>query len=83
MDRCDIKQEILALIAQTNVDVKGLDEDTDVFSTSFDMSPRDLLYVFMELKKKYQIDYNQIIDSIENYSVNGLTDVIFRYLEEK
>lgn len=83
MDRCDIKQEILALIAQTNADGKDLDEDTDVFSISSDLAPRDLLYVFMELKKKYQIDYNQIINSIENYSINGLTDVIFRYLEEK
>ena len=80
MDRCQIKREILELIVQTNADRKGLDEDTNVFSLSFGMTPTDLLYVFMELKKKYPIDYNQVIDSIETYSVNGLTDAIFQYL---
>ena len=82
MDRCQIKREILELIVQTNADRKRLDEDTNVFSLSFGMTPTDLLYVFMELKKKYPIDYNQVIDSIEIYSVNGLTDAIFQYLVE-
>ena len=56
MDILQIKEDIKELIQQADPSVPVDDEAKDLFASPDPIFPREMLYVCMELKKKYPID---------------------------
>ncbi len=76
MELSVIKQEIKDLVRQANPEVPVEDERKNLFAASVPLYPREMLYVCMELKKKYPIDYNQVVDRVKTYSIAELAEAI-------
>lgn len=77
MDISEIKNRIHILLDQAHPEEKAIDDDTDLFSDKTHIEPRELLFVFMELKKSFPIDYNVIIERIDTYTVNQIAHAIY------
>ena len=77
MDILQIKEDIKELIQQADPSVPVDDEAKDLFASPDPIFPREMLYVCMELKKKYPIDYNQVVDRVKKYSIAELAEAIF------
>lgn len=76
METEQLKQEIKELLLQANPEIHIVDDDTDLFSASCHVAPRDLLFVCMELKRVYAIDYNQVVDQVKVYSLNQFAEAV-------
>lgn len=80
MDIVSLKKEILTLLHQANPDITLTDSSSDIFSDQTHIMPRDMVFVCMELKKKYSINYNIVIDEVETYSLENFTKAIYRQI---
>lgn len=76
MDILQIKEDMKGLIHQADPSVPVDDETKDLFASPAPIFPREMLYVCMELKKKYPIDYNRVVDRVKTYSIAELTEAI-------
>lgn len=81
MKIAEMKQEILDLLSEANPKACVVDGDKDMFSSDCGVAPRDLFYVCMELKKKYPIDFNLIVDELQKYSLNQFAESICSQLD--
>ena len=77
MDILQIKEDIKELIQQADPSVPVDDEAKDLFASPDPIFPREMHYVCMELKKKYPINYNQVVDRVKTYSIAELAEAIF------
>lgn len=71
-----IKTEIIDLLKEANPKINIKSDDIDMFSSSIGIEPRDLLFVCMELKKKYPIDYNKVVDTVDTFTLNKFSQSI-------
>lgn len=71
-----IKEDIKQLIHCADPAVPVDDETKDLFASPDPIFPREMLYVCMELKKKYPIDYNRVVDRVKTYSIAELAEAI-------
>lgn len=78
-----MKQELRKLLLRANPDVRLAEDGRDLFSVECGVSPRDLLFVCMELKKRYLIDYNQMVDQVELYSLDQLARAFCAQINRK
>lgn len=76
MDFLTIKSEIDSLLHKANSDINLSNDQIDMFTPICGVAPRDLLFVSMELKKKYEIDFNQLLDSITVFSLHNFASAI-------
>ncbi|MBS6183225.1 MAG: hypothetical protein KH921_20935, partial [Erysipelotrichaceae bacterium] len=76
-----IKEEIVQLLKEANPDCVIPREDEDLFSSFCHIAPRDLVYVLVELKKKYPVNYNPVVAETEVYSLNSLANAINAQIE--
>ncbi len=52
------------------------DPDMNLFGSEYDYTSGEMLDVFMDLRKKYNINLNSLIHGIEDYTVNNVADVL-------
>lgn len=76
MDISEIKKCIHVLLEQARPHEQEVNDDIDLFSDKMQFEPREFLFVFMELKKTYPVDYNAVIDNISAYTVNQIACAI-------
>lgn len=76
MEQNTIKSEIKQLLEMASPDIRVPTDDADLFDPDYHIASRDMIFVCMELKKKYPIDYNQVVDQVETYSLNNLASAI-------
>lgn len=81
MDTFEIKAEIRELLSKANPRVSIHDDQEDLFALDTRVTPGDMLFTCMELKKKYPIDYNQVADQVEVYTLNNLAAAICEQLK--
>lgn len=76
MNSFEIKQEITDLLCQANPDINISESSMDIFAFETNVMPRDMVFACIELKKKYNIDYNKIVDQVSVYSLDNLSEAI-------
>lgn len=75
MEKERIREEVLALIGKVMPrEIKDYDEN--LFGREYDMMPMEMVYVCMELKKRYGVDLNKLVDEVQGYSVNELVRAV-------
>lgn len=72
MNTEELKNTMKQLLLQANPEAELHGDDENLFAQETHVAPRDLVFVCMELKKQYPIDYNQVVDQVETYSLNQL-----------
>lgn len=77
MEKNQVREEVRELLLRANPAVDVTDEDRDMFSSACGVAPRDMLFVCMELKKKYPIDYNLVVDQVKVYSLSQFTQAVY------
>lgn len=75
-----MEQEIQGLLQQANPDVYVEDNHADLFAAGCRVMPRDMLFACMELKKKYPVDYNQVVDQVRTFSLHDFAAAICEQL---
>ncbi len=56
------------------------DLDKDLFGRYYDFTSGDMLEVCMEIGKKYNINLNKFVHSIEEYTINNMADALCKLL---
>ena len=56
------------------------DLDKDIFGLYYDYTAGDMLDVCMELRKKYNINLNEFIHSVDEYTINNMADALCKLL---
>lgn len=72
--RDDLRAEIIGLLLQCNAESDLSDTGKSVFCSELGFVARDLAYVCLQLKQKYQCDLGKAVEQIEDYSINAITD---------
>jgi len=76
MNSLEIKAEIRKLLSEANPKAVIANDESNLFDPSSHIMAVDMLFVCMELKKKYPIDYNKIVDKVSVYSLDNLSEAI-------
>lgn len=80
MDKREEKIAELIGILKAVKDCEIYDLDKDLFGRSYDFTSGEMLDVCMELRKKYNLNLNKFIRSIEEYTINNMADALCRQL---
>lgn len=75
MDEQKVRGQLLMLLERVGgFEIK--DCDKNLFGREYDFMPMDLAYVWMELKRRFQLDLNEMIPRVQFYSVNGIVQAV-------
>ncbi|MDF2843138.1 MAG: hypothetical protein K0R00_1564 [Herbinix sp.] len=80
MDKRDERIADLIVILKEVKDCEIDDLDKDLFGSYYDFTSGDMLDVCMEIGKKYNINLNRFIHSIEEYTINNMADALRKLL---
>lgn len=77
MTRSDIQNRILDFITECR-EIVVEDLDAKLFSPKCGLIAMDMTYVFLQIKKEFQIDLGSLVRAMESrdYSVHSLTDAV-------
>lgn len=71
----EVEAKIMEIFKSSCCEYNINDFQADLFNSSCQVAPRDLLYVFMELTKTYpEIDFNKIISSIKIFTIHSIAN---------
>ncbi len=76
--RAELIDKIVHLLKEANPEcyITSYDVGEDIFSSRFQIAPRDLVYVCMKLGDQYSLDYKKLANEIDVISLNTLSSVI-------
>ena|GEM_PF-6678913 len=80
MEKTDLKNDIVNTIIDILfevVHVKIEDLNVNLFRKKYECNAGDMIILIMELKKKYNISVEKLVDNIKEYSVNNIADEVF------
>ncbi len=80
MDKRDERIADLIVILKEVKDCEIDDLDKDLFGRYYDFTSGDMLDVCMEIEKRYNINLNRFIHSIEEYTINNMADALGKLL---
>lgn len=80
MDIKAIKSDIyLKILNITGKEIK--DDDNNLLGEPYNLHPRSLVYLFMEIQQDYDIKIpEELLRNQQFATVKGISDIIFRYL---
>jgi acyl carrier protein len=81
MDKRDEVIADLIVILNTVKECEINDLDKDLFGRYYDFTSGDMLDICMELRKKYKLNLNQFIHSVDEYTINNMADALCRILD--
>ena len=77
--------EIINTIKEILFDVMGAeinDLNINLFSRKYECNAGDMIILIMELKKKYNISVERLVDNIKEYSVNSISEEVYKQISE-
>jgi len=82
MDRSNIEVKLKEIIQTVKVH-DNLSFCENLFDRHNNLESRDMVVIMMEIKKTFEIDLNQLVGSLSDYTVNNITSGIEHCLREK
>lgn len=80
MDKRDERIADLIVILKEVKDCEIDDLDKDLFGRYYDFTSGDMLDVCMEIGRRYNINLDRYIHSIEEYTINNMADALCKLL---
>lgn len=81
MSVTEVQTAILDIFNSSCCEYQIPDNDTNLFDSRCKVLPRDLLFVFMELKKKYPgINFAQWVPDIQVFTVRTIAEAICKQI---
>ena len=72
-------EDILGMIKP----LEEIDFSQNLFGRHNDFKARDMVYVFMELKKALNVNLNDLVKSLDVYTTDNIIDIVYECLSEK
>ena len=79
------RDEIINTIKEILFDVMGAEIDDlniNLFRRKYECNAGDMIILIMELKKKYNISVERLVDNIKEYSVNNISEEVYKQISE-
>ncbi len=76
MENDIIKNELRLILEIGNPNARIPNDTIDLFDPECGITPVGMLYACMELKKKYTINYNFVLDKVDVYSLDNMASAI-------
>lgn len=85
MNKESIKNDIILFLNRDcNQKVTQIKEDISLFSTQFKFNAMDMIYLFVYIENKYNIQFEESdIDNFAFYKINGLSEIIFSKISKE
>lgn len=84
MEVTEMQERIMGIFQSSCCEYHIPDCNTNLFDSSCQVMPRDLLYVFMELKKQYPtIQFKEWVPSIEVFTIHSIAEAVCKQLEDQ